>query len=239
MAPEALLLDLDGTLIDWLSGLQAGVSAGAAELARLHGLDEAEVAAATLAFEAEVYEVHESGWLLGGVGTAELYGALWRRTLDEYGLDPEPADRIAAVHWTAELDAFRAYDDVAVLLEVAARQGIRTALVTNGPSEVQRAKLARVGLADAFDAVLISAELGVAKPDAGIFAAALAALGVTAGEVWHVGDSLEFDVAGAQAAGIEGVWVNRHGWAHGRHQPQPALVVADLLELQRVLAPAA
>ncbi|HEY0248757.1 MAG TPA: HAD family hydrolase [Gryllotalpicola sp.] len=239
MAPDALLLDLDGTLIDWIAGVEAGVHAGAAEFARLFDLDAAEVAAKTLAFEAEVYESHESGWLLGGIGAAELYGALWRRALDEYGLDPDPAAELAAAHWTAELAAFRSYADVTALFEITAAAGIRTALVTNGPSAVQRAKLAATGLTDAFDAVLISAELGTAKPDPLIFQAALTALKVEPDQAWHIGDSLEYDVAGAQAVGIEGVWLNRHGWAHGRHQPQPARELGGFTELAQLIARAA
>ncbi|WP_022881148.1 HAD family hydrolase [Gryllotalpicola ginsengisoli] len=229
--PDALLLDLDGTLIDWVEALEAGVAAGAARIAEAHGLDAAEITAATLAFEAEVYELHATGWLLGGVGTGELYGALWRRALEVYGLDEPAAGELAEAQWAAELAAFRAYDDVAGLIERAAGRGIRLALVTNGPSVVQRAKLEATGLADAFDAVVISAEAGVAKPEPRIFRTALDALGVAPGRAWHVGDSLEYDVAGAQAAGVRGVWLNRHGWEHGRHQPEPGLEIRSFDEL--------
>jgi len=239
MMPRALLLDFDGTIVDWVGALEAGVHAAAAHVARLHGLDAAEVAARTLAFEAEVFELHATGWTLGGVGAPELGLAIWRRLLGEYGLDDDSAEFLAAEQWGAELAAYRAFDDVTALLAAADAAGIRTALVTNGPGEVQRAKLEAVGLADAFDAVLISAELGSAKPDVPIFEAALAALGVAAAEAWHVGDSLEYDVAGAQAAGVGSVWINRNGWTRGRHQPRPDHELTTLDELSRLLAQAA
>jgi putative hydrolase of the HAD superfamily len=241
MMPEALLLDFDGTLVDWFGALESGVHAAAAHLGRLYGLDPAEVAARTLAFEAEVFESHAVGWNLGGVGAPELGLAIWRRALAEYGLDDQQAEFLAAAQWQAELAAYRAYDDVAALVEGCAAAGIRLALVTNGPSSVQRAKLDRVGLTGAFHALLISAEVGTAKPDTRIFEVALAELGVDAdpARVWHVGDSLEFDIAGAQAAGVGSVWLNRNGWARGRHQPEPDRELTGLDQLTQLLARAA
>jgi putative hydrolase of the HAD superfamily len=239
MTPEALLLDFDGTLIDWLGAMEAGVHAGAAQLARLHGLDAGEVAARTLAFEAEVFELMSTGWSLGGVDAADLQQAIWRRALREYGLDEEPAEFLAAAHWHAELAAFRAYDDVAAFLAGAVAAGIRTALVTNGPGSVQRAKLASVGLADAFDTVVVSAEVGAAKPDTRIFETALAALGVDASRAWHIGDSLEYDVAGAQAAGLGSVWINRADWRRRPEQPVPDREITSLDALTALLARAA
>lgn len=239
MMPRALLLDFDGTLVDWLGALQAGVHAAAAELSRAHGLDATEVASRTLAFEAEVFESHATGWNLGGVDAPQLHRAIWRRALAEYGLDEASAPELAEVQWHAELAAYRAFDDVAALLDAADEAGVRTALVTNGPGVVQRAKLAQLGLVDAFDAVLVSAEVGTAKPDARIFEGALAAIGARAEEAWHVGDSLEYDVAGAHAAGLAGVWVNRNDWSRGRHQPEPELEISSLDELTRLLARAA
>jgi putative hydrolase of the HAD superfamily len=239
MMPQTLLLDFDGTLVDWVGALEAGVGAAAAHVARLHGLDANEVAARTLAFEAEVFELHATGWTLGGVGAPELGLAIWRRLLEEYGLDDEPAEFLAAAQWQAEIAAYRAYDDVTALLDGAQAAGIRLGLVTNGPSSVQRAKLDRVGLTDAFDALLISAEVGAAKPDPRIFEAALEALDAEPGQVWHVGDSLEYDVAGAQAAGVGSVWINRNGWDRGRHQPEPDREITTLAELTQLLERAA
>ncbi|GAA4157202.1 hypothetical protein GCM10022286_08520 [Gryllotalpicola daejeonensis] len=239
MTPHTLLLDFDGTLVDWVGALEAGVTAAAAHVARLHGLDAAEVAARTMAFEEEVFELHATGWTLGGVGAPELGLAIWRRLLGEYGLDDEPAEFLAAAQWQAELAAYRAFDDVAALLAGCAAAGIRLGLVTNGPSAVQRAKLERVGLTGAFDELFISAEVGAAKPDTRIFEVALERLDADPERTWHVGDSLEFDVAGAQAAGIGSVWLNRFDWPRGKHQPAPDREIATLDELTQVLAKAA
>jgi putative hydrolase of the HAD superfamily len=72
-------------------------------------------------------------------------------------------------------------------------------------------RLAETGLAGLVDGAVASAELGAAKPDPAIFRAALERLGATAGEAMHVGDSMEHDVAGARAAGLDAVLVARDG----------------------------
>ncbi|TDC78052.1 HAD family hydrolase [Micromonospora sp. KC606] len=72
-----------------------------------------------------------------------------------------------------------------------------------------RAVVAHHGLA--FAAIVTSEDVGAYKPDGAMFRRALAALGLAADEVLHVGDSLRTDVAGAHEAGIRAVWVKRHG----------------------------
>lgn len=239
MMPEALLLDFDGTLVDWRGGLAAGIRVAAAHFAATHGFDADDVAARTLAVEGEIFEANSEAWYLGGITAPALYGTVWRRAHDDFGVDPRGADHLADLHWRAELAGLRAYDDAALLLGAARDAGILTAVITNGPGEVQRGKLEAVGLADAFDAVLISGEVGAAKPDTRIFHVALAELGVAAEDAWHVGDTLAFDIAGARAAGVEAVWLNRDGVARNRADAVPHREITTLAELVPLLARAA
>jgi 2-haloacid dehalogenase len=107
----------------------------------------------------------------------------------------------------------------------------RLCLVTNGISSVQRGRLAAAGIEACFTAVLISEELGFAKPDPRFFAAAVESLGLQPAELLCVGDSPTSDVAGARAAGIDACWYapSAAAWP-GPGQP-PSLVVGDLAEL--------
>ncbi|MBS1104932.1 MAG: HAD-superfamily hydrolase, subfamily variant 1 [Deltaproteobacteria bacterium] len=89
-----------------------------------------------------------------------------------------------------------------------ARAGVPAALICDTgltPGRVVRKHLARVGLLDGLRAQLFSDEVGVPKPDARIFRAALAALGVAARGAVHVGDLLRTDVAGARNVGMQSV----------------------------------
>ena len=81
--------------------------------------------------------------------------------------------------------------------------------MTNGLGDVQRARIERLGLERYFDAIVISGEVGVSKPDPAIFELAFADLGFPPLDtVVMVGDSLSSDMRGAANAGIAGCWYN-------------------------------
>lgn len=93
------------------------------------------------------------------------------------------------------------------------------------------------------DALAISETVGIRKPRPEIFETVLADLGVSAGEVLHVGDSLPADVAGASALGIRTVWLTRRvrdpaARLRAYEGPPPDWRIADLSELPEVLGEA-
>jgi len=107
------------------------------------------------------------------------------------------------------------------------------ALVTNGPERRQRIKLETLGILDRFDAVVYADDLARRKPHALPFERALDGLGVRPDRALFVGNSLGYDVAGAQNAGIPVVWVR------GEDDPgayEPEYVVDSLTELPALLA---
>ncbi len=141
-----------------------------------------------------------------------------------------PAAELAA-HWDQHFAACtQARDGLAATVDAIARAGVRMGVVTNGPTDRQRRKLDALGLRDRFDAVLISAELGVEKPDARIFAAATAQLGVDPRDCVFVGDNPEKDVAGAAAAGMRAVWL-RAALPWPQQMAPPRESIASLREL--------
>ena len=98
------------------------------------------------------------------------------------------------------------------------------ALLTNGACCLQLEKLAASGLSEHFELVVISAQLGFGKPDGRVFEHALSELDCDTQHAVMIGDSLHRDVDGALAAGLHGLWVNRHG------QPRPENR-SDLVEI--------
>jgi putative hydrolase of the HAD superfamily len=105
---------------------------------------------------------------------------------------------------------FVAYPDAAPALRRLRADGIRLVVVSNWDVSLHE-RLTETGLAALVDGAIASAEAGSAKPDPAIFERALAIAGEPAGATWHVGDSLEADVAGARAAGLHPVLVVREG----------------------------
>jgi putative hydrolase of the HAD superfamily len=156
--------------------------------------------------------------------------------LAEYGLaDPWRVERAVQAYVSDRFIDLSLFEE-AVRVVTAVQQHALTGLVTNGPSQIQREKLRHLGITDLFPVVVVSEEVGVAKPDPRIFHLALDQVGLPASEAVFVGDNPEVDVRGAQAAGLLGVWCNRRGrpWPGG---PPPDAEVRVLDELLPLLFP--
>lgn len=105
---------------------------------------------------------------------------------------------------------FEAYPDAAPALESARARGIRIVAVSNWDCSL-RDVLDRTALLPLFDEVVTSAEAGARKPDPAIFEIALTAAACTPERALHVGDTPEEDVAGARAAGVRPLLIDRGG----------------------------
>ncbi|MGD9712645.1 MAG: HAD family hydrolase [Thermomicrobiales bacterium] len=91
--------------------------------------------------------------------------------------------------------------------------------------------LERFGMREHIEIVVTSASAGFYKSRPEIYWTALAALGQPASSGVHLGDSLRFDVGGAQQAGMRSIWFDRKGIGTGRDEPHmPQLVVTDLVD---------
>jgi putative hydrolase of the HAD superfamily len=115
------------------------------------------------------------------------------------------ATLLAALH-------FEPYEDVTAALERWRAAGLTLIVVSNWDISLHDV-LRTTGLRPLLDGAVCSAEVGRAKPDPAVFYAALDLAGLQPERVVHIGDGLEEDVAGAQAAGIEAVLLLRDGGA--------------------------
>lgn len=89
---------------------------------------------------------------------------------------------------------------------------MKIALVSNGVSAIQRSRLAKCPLTPLFDAVVISEEVGAAKPDPRLLFVALAQLGCTdKAQAVMMGDSLTADIPAAVSAGIDSIFFSPQG----------------------------
>jgi putative hydrolase of the HAD superfamily len=105
---------------------------------------------------------------------------------------------------------FTAFPDAASALAELHGRGHRLVVASNWDCSLPD-WLGPTGLLDHVDGVVTSADAGAAKPDPAVFRRSLALAGVDGGEAVHVGDSLDNDVAGARAAGIRPILVQREG----------------------------
>lgn len=98
-----------------------------------------------------------------------------------------------------------------VALLEALRPHVKIGIVTNNILLEQQEKLRYLGLETHIDALVVSEEVGIVKPEAGIFRVALERLQCSAEETVMIGDAWQNDIIGARAAGIRAIWLNRYG----------------------------
>jgi len=198
-----VLLDLDGTLFDYDRAeadavertlRQVGLPAGEDGLARYRRINRA----------------YWSALERGTTSAAQLRTQRWGDLLSE--LAP---DRAGSIDLEALSDGYLRHLAAGNQLLPGAEQAVarlqashRIAFITNGLADVQRPRLASSALADNGEVLVVSDEVGAAKPAAAIFDAAFAAMGQPhRSQVTMVGDSLSADVAGGRAYGLRTVWV--------------------------------
>jgi REG-2-like HAD superfamily hydrolase len=221
---ECVLFDAVDTLLAPAPSFQGRFVAVAAE----HGvpLEEAAVDAAVAAAAREA--AWPEDWTDPATQRAFWLG-FYREVLGSLGHSQE---ELAEALFQAFSDpaGYRLFDDVRPALDELAGRGMTLGLVSNFEPWLDEV-LALQGIADRFAAVAISGTLGVAKPDPRIFKAALDEAGADPAATVHVGDQPVNDVAGALAAGITPVLIDRfgrHPGAGGAHRVED---LGGLLEL--------
>lgn len=217
-SPAALLLDLDGTLIDSAPDLAAAIDAMLVELQL-----------------APVGEKRVRMWV--GNGAAKLV----RRALShamacaEEMLASDLLERAQAVffgHYQRMCcGATQLYNGVAQALAEFQQRGLALACVTNKPGQFTHQLLQHFSLGGSFGAVVSGDTLTVRKPDPAPLQLAARELGVSLGDCVMVGDS-RIDMEAARNAGISAVAVS-YGYTRGVDASQLGadLVVDDLRQL--------
>lgn len=124
--------------------------------------------------------------------------------------------------------AWTIYPDVLPVLRELRSDGARLGVVSNWDSRLPRL-LDDLGLASFFDTIGVSHLEGVEKPDPELFRRVLERLGGRADDALHVGDLPDVDLAGARAAGVDGLLVDRRGKLDGVER-----ALSDLTRLPRI-----
>jgi 2-haloacid dehalogenase len=195
-----LLLDADGTLFDY---------------------DRAEATALQRAFEQFGHEfqpdyavayrrINHEIWLQfeqGKISQERLRSRRFELLLDAIHVESDPVEFSVIYIQNLAEGAYLIDGAEKVVKSLVGQVGL--VLITNGLKEVQRSRLARSTISDCFSDVVISEEVGVAKPDARIFQAAFERMGhPKKADVLIVGDSLTSDIKGGNAYGIDTCWFN-------------------------------
>ena len=224
MAIEAVIFDLDDTLIDWPSAIDRAIEAG---------LSAAGLPSEPLTRDSLWEEIRGYTWLRrGGLVVDRAHWKLlfepqapWERA---FPLEAKPAVAAGAKRFREALDPQLFEDAVATLDDLAAHWPL--AMLSNAPNA--KHTLGRLGLLDRFVSVTL-ADDPYRKPHPRAFEDACAAAGVAPAQAAYVGDSFANDVEGAVNAGLRAIWVDRFG--DGHMLPPRALRVDGLAGLSHVL----
>jgi len=146
-------------------------------------------------------------------------GAIERQILAGLGVPGPLLDQAARRVMALQVApaSYRVYSDVLPALQSLTRRGVGRGIVSNFAWGLP-GLVAALGLAEWFDPVLTSARVGYRKPRPEIFLRAIAVAGVEADATLHVGDDPVCDRAGAAAAGIPAMLIDRGRRASAKQQ---------------------
>jgi putative hydrolase of the HAD superfamily len=181
---NALVLDVGGVLC------ADAVAPKVGELAARHGLSEPDL-------------LDQARRLRSYVDTGALSeNEFWARLLRERGLEPTMSD-LSVEAFAAPMPGARG------MIDFARDRGFRLAVLTNDSVELFAARQRALGACNDFAAIVVSAAIGITKPDPRIYRSVLSALAVQPGECLFVDDRAD-NVEAARNLGMQGVVFESH-----------------------------
>jgi putative hydrolase of the HAD superfamily len=236
--PEAIIFDLDDTILDDSGRAGACWQAACAEAAsRLPGVDAAALRQA-IDRRARWFwsspERHRAGRLDLRAATRGIV----EKTFAELGLQNLEAARRLADRYRDLREESQCLADGAIdTLDWFHSRGVRLGMATNGAAIAQRTKIERFQLARYFDHIVIEGEFGRGKPHPEVYQALFTALRAHPAKTWSVGDNLEWDVAAPKSLGAYGIWVDHRRRGLPLEAPAvPDRIVHSIAELAAATA---
>lgn len=197
---KAVLFDFDGTLVDF-------VGTDIRCLKQVHERSGADCTPDEFT-DSAVEEIMAFHSLVdkGQVDPLQMHRVRLENTLNRYGIEWD--HKYLILYQKKLFEQARPFPGVKNLLSGLRRQGLKLGLITNAyDGEEQRRRLACSDLTPFFDEIVISGEVGLAKPCPEIFHFTLEKLGVAAVEAAFVGDIEKYDIQGANAAGMTSILI--------------------------------
>jgi len=211
MAPLAILLDLDDTLVAFDAVTDVSWEQVCVDYARRPCQVPAGVLASIIKEHSGRYWSDRDRHRRGRADIRNARRSIVSAAFAALGLPVSDAIELADMYSEVRLANMYVLDGSYAILAQLRADGCRLGLLTNGDGPGQRQKIDRFALAEYFDTILVEGEIGFGKPDHRIYRRALSELHCAAHETRVVGDNLEWDVDAPQKMGIPSVWIDRKG----------------------------
>ena len=224
---RALFFDADDTIFDYQKAEHEAFRSTAEAFDLGDRLDEAHA----------LYRKHNDAvWSAlekGDITQDELKVERFRRMLHDLGVDEDRAPEMSAYYVDRLSEQTYLMPGAEQLIRDAAHRYLLV-LVTNGLTRVQRRRFSAAPVTRYFRKILISEEVGTAKPDPAIFSAAFQDFDITPSDVLFIGDSSSSDMAAAHSAGMDFCWLNLKD-QEVPEEYQPSYIISRLDELRPIL----
>ncbi len=224
---RSVCFDLDGTLYDFIKVMKHSLRVTLAELAR-----RIPECGEKLTIDKMIQIRNHTAQELKGKTTnlEEVRLESFRRTLNYCGAnDDEFAEQLNQLYLKHRFEDMVLFDDALPTLE-GLKGRYTLSIISNGNSYPRK-----LGLEDYFQFIILAQDVGIEKPDPGIFHLAIERAGCLPDEFLYVGDSQESDILGARRAGIKIVWFNRTNAQLQPNIPPPDYEISALSMLLKIL----
>jgi len=229
MGIRAVCFDLDGTLYDFQKVMRHSLRIVLAELIRR--IPESR----ELLTIDKMIQIRDSvAQELKGkvINLEEVRLESFKRTLNYCGVNDEKfAAQLNELYLKHRFEDMSLFDDALPTLE-GLRRGYTLGILSNGNSYPEK-----LGLEEHFQFIILAQEVGMEKPDPGIFHLAVEKAGCLSDEFLYVGDSQGDDVLGAKRAGVKIAWFNRTNAQRRPNIPRPDYEISALSTMLKILVP--
>ncbi|MCP4429310.1 MAG: HAD family hydrolase [Chloroflexi bacterium] len=239
---QAVLFDLDDTLIDWSGRTKSWEKLSRQNIGNIHHCLEA--AGYTLpdadTFHRRYSEIVQQSWdRANKTWESVCFATVLSDTFEAIGLDANriDLDEVMRAYGWGPAPGVIPYEDAIPVLDHLRQRDYKIGLITNAmlPMWMRDIELQHYQLLDYFDVRLTSGDVGYIKPHPAIYHRALEPLAVVPERAVFIGDRPENDVAGANNAGLVSVWMDPPHLSNELNDVKPNYTITHLRELLPIL----
>lgn len=230
---EAVIFDLDETLIDALRGLDAAHHAVAEKICKYVSCQNLDVGVEEINENLDDFSERMN---LERNYDRDLW---WQKLVDEMGIgfefSAEQSEKLTEIYWNTYSDSAIPYPDTRSVLEYLDGRGYALGLITDtdGSKFTKRERIFKFDFSKLFDTVVVGGEdTPEPKPDPGSFKLAAENLGVSTDECVMVGDKPFTDIKGANSVGMRTILIERRDWGVNE---KPDYTIRHLSEIKELL----